>query len=118
LWFRPVFVDVFSVVGGLVRVVELFRGFAYVGVDAVFVLDAWSETHLPLARRFARLCREYGIECVLSEHEPAERLGLKLCEQANPNPALLTRDLEPATHTTKCTILHPRKGRVYRVYRP
>jgi len=45
------------------------------GLDAVLVIDAWHESHLPLARRYLELCQRHALDCRLSESRPAE-----LCE--------------------------------------
>ncbi len=120
LAYSPVFVDVFSVAAGLADPVELFRGFAEAGLEAVFYVDAWSETQLGLARRYISLCREYGLECRLAERRPAELEALETCEEEaarGRRAALLTRDLEPALRAERCVVLVPRRGTVYRVYR-
>jgi len=42
------------------------------GLDAVLVIDAWHESHLPLARRYLELCERHMLDCRLSESGPAE----------------------------------------------
>ncbi|MEL9990476.1 MAG: hypothetical protein QXP98_00995 [Thermoproteus sp.] len=90
--YRCVYVDVFSVAAALSDPEELFRGFAETGLRALFVLDAWHESHMPLARRYWRLCEEWHIECVLSEDRPAEEYAVELA--CRDGCAVLTRDVD------------------------
>ncbi|MGC9119643.1 MAG: hypothetical protein ACP5I3_11770, partial [Thermoproteus sp.] len=78
--YRRLYVDVFSIAAALSEPEELFRSAAEAGLDAVFVVDAWSETHMPLARRYLEMCRRYGLDCRLSEQKPAELYAAELCE--------------------------------------
>ncbi|MEM0184216.1 MAG: hypothetical protein QXU93_11630 [Thermoproteus sp.] len=87
-----VYVDVFSVAAAFSDKAELFRGFAEFPGRAVFVLDAWHESHMPLARRYRELCGRWAIECVLSEDRPAEEKAVELaCREGC---AVLTRDFD------------------------
>ena len=61
------YVDAFSIAASLSYPEELFRSAAESGVDAVFVIDAWHESHIPLARRYLEYCRKYGLDYRLSE---------------------------------------------------
>ncbi|MEM1925139.1 MAG: hypothetical protein QXH44_08725, partial [Pyrobaculum sp.] len=78
--YRRLYVDVFSVAASLSYPEELFKSAAEAGVNVVFVVDAWHESHMPLARRYLELCRRYGLECRLSEQKPAEQYAVELCE--------------------------------------
>jgi hypothetical protein len=69
--YRRLYVDVFSLAAALSQPEELFAPAAEAGLDAVFVVDAWHETHMSLARRYLDLCRRYGLDCRLSEAKPA-----------------------------------------------
>jgi len=60
------YVDVNSVAAALSDPEELFRSMASFPGRAVLVVDAWHETHLPLARRYLDLCRKWAVDCVLS----------------------------------------------------
>jgi len=66
------YVDVNSVAAALSDPEELFRSMANFPGKAVLVVDAWHESHLPLARRYLELCRKWMVECLLSESKPAE----------------------------------------------
>lgn len=112
--YRRVYVDVFSVAAALSSPEELFASAAEAGVDAVFVIDAWSETHLPLARRYVELCRRYGLECRLSEHKPAEAYAVELCEEeCGGECAVLTRDYDAVLAARSCVVLIFQKGRIW-----
>ncbi|MGC9117423.1 MAG: hypothetical protein ACP5I3_00360 [Thermoproteus sp.] len=114
--YRCLAVDVFSVAASLKDEEELFRGFAEAGLPAVLVLDAWSETQLPLARRYLELCAKYGLNCVLSEHRPAEEAAVELA--CRDDCAVLTRDYDALRRASELNcevpILIVRRGRVYR----
>jgi len=69
------YVDVNSVVAALRDPEELFRSMASFPGRLVLVVDAWHETHLPLVRRYLKLCRKWMVECVLSESKPACRFS-------------------------------------------
>lgn len=73
-----VVVDLFSIAAAHKHKEELFRSAAEAGLNAVFVLDAWHETHIPLARRYLELCRRYMLDCRLSERRPAEEHAVEL----------------------------------------
>lgn len=116
--YRRLYVDVFSVAASLSRPEELFRSAAEAGVDVVFVVDAWHESHLPLARRYVELCRRYGLECRLSESKPAEQYAVELCEaECGEGCAVLTRDYDAAMRAVKCAVLMFRNGRLWRAAR-
>jgi len=68
---------------------------AEAGVNAVFVVDAWHESHMPLARRYLELCQRYGLGCRLSEQRPAEVYAVELCEaECGEGCAVVTRDYD------------------------
>lgn len=46
--FQRLYVDVFSIAASLAYPEELFKSAAEAGIDAVFVIDAWHESHIPL----------------------------------------------------------------------
>ncbi|MEM1598786.1 MAG: hypothetical protein QW598_08485 [Pyrobaculum sp.] len=73
--FRCIYVDVFSVAAALSDREELFRSFSQFPGRAVFVVDAWHEAHLPLARYYTELCRKWIIDCVcrLEDSSPLRR---------------------------------------------
>ncbi|MEL9991823.1 MAG: hypothetical protein QXP98_05435 [Thermoproteus sp.] len=110
-------VDVFSVAAALRSPEELFRGFAEAGLRALFVLDAWHEAHMPLARRYWKLCEEYRLDCLLSEDKPAEEKAVELaCREGC---AVLTRDFDAVRKALELNcgapVLIARRGKVYRV---
>ena len=112
--YRRVYVDVFSLAASLNKPEELFKSAAEAGVDAVFVVDAWHESHAPLARRYLELCRRYLLECRLSEHKPAELYAVELCEaECGFGCAVLTRDFDAVVHADRCAVLILRGGRFY-----
>ncbi|MCX8135790.1 hypothetical protein [Pyrobaculum aerophilum] len=116
--YRRLYVDVFSIAASLSRPEELFTSAAEAGVDVVFVVDAWHESHLPLARRYVELCRRYGLQCRLSERMPAEIYAVELCEaECNGECAVVTRDYDAVLHASKCAVLMPRGGRFWRVFK-
>jgi hypothetical protein len=116
--YRRLYVDVFSLTASLSRPEELFASAAEAGVDAVFVIDAWHENHLPLARRYLELCCRYGLECRLSEAKPAEVYAVELCEaECGEGCAVVTRDYDAVKAAEKCTVLIFRGGRFWRVSR-
>jgi len=108
------YVDVFSVAASLSSPEELFRSAAEAGLDAVFIIDAWHETHMPLARRYLELCRRYGLDCRLSERKPAELYAVELCEaECGFGCAVVTRDFDAVVHADRCAVLILRGGRFY-----
>jgi hypothetical protein len=114
--YRRLYVDVFSIAAALSQPEELFKSAAEAGLDAVFVVDAWSETHMPLARRFLELCRRHSVDCRLSEQKPAELYAVELCEaECGEGCAVLTRDYDAALRAGKCAVLLFSKGRMWRV---
>jgi len=86
------YVDVNSVAAALSDAEELFRSMASFPGRAVLVIDAWHETHLPLARRYLELCRRWLVECLLSESKPAEALAAELA--CRDGCAVLSRDVD------------------------
>jgi hypothetical protein len=113
--YRRLYVDVFSLTASLSRPEELFASAAEAGVDAVFVIDAWHENHLPLARRYLELCRRYGLECRLSEAKPAEVYAVELCEaECGEGCAVVTRDYDAVKAAERCTVLIFQRGRFWR----
>jgi len=72
------YVDVNSVAAALKDTEKLFRSLANFPGRVVLVIDAWHESHLPLARRYLELCKKWLVECVLSESKPAEALAAEL----------------------------------------
>ena len=113
--YSRLYVDVFSIAASLSEPEELFWSAAEAGVDAVFVVDAWHENHLPLARRYLDLCRRYGLDCRLSERKPAEVYAVELCEaECGAGCAVVTRDYDAVKAAEKCTVLIFRGGRFWR----
>jgi hypothetical protein len=116
--YRRLYVDVFSVAASLAYPEELFRSAAEAGVNAVFIIDAWHESHMPLARRYLELCRRYGLDCRLSESKPAEVYAVELCEtECGAGCAVVTRDYDAVKAAERCTVLIFRGGRFWRAVR-
>jgi len=96
------YVDVNSVAAALSDPEELFRSMANFPGRAVLVIDAWHETHLPLARRYLELCRKWMVECVLSESKPAEAYAAELaCREGC---AVLSRDVDVVKAVGNCGV--------------
>ena len=113
--YRRLYIDVFSVAASLSQSEELFRSAAEAGVDAVFVIDAWHESHMPLARRYLELCRRYGLDCRLSEQKPAEIYAVELCDaECGAGCAVVTRDYDAVKAAERCTVLIFQRGRFWR----
>jgi hypothetical protein len=113
--YRRLYVDVFSMAASLSRPEELFVSATEAGVDAVFVVDAWHESHMPLARRYLELCRRYGLDCRLSEQKPAEVYAVELCEaECGVGCAVVTRDYDAVKAAAKCAVLIFQRGRFWR----
>ena len=113
--YRRIYVDVFSIAASLAVPEELFASAAEAGLDAVFVVDAWHENHLPLARRYLELCQHYGLDCRLSEQKPAEIYAVELCEaECGVGCAVVTRDYDAVKAAERCTVLIFRGGRFWR----
>jgi hypothetical protein len=113
--YRKIYVDVFSVAASLAVPEELFASAAEAGVNAVFVVDAWHESHMPLARRYLELCRRYGLDCRLSEQKPAEVYAAELCEaECGAGCAVVTRDYDAVLRAERCTVLIFKGGRFWR----
>jgi len=116
--YRRIYVDVFSVAASLSQPEELFASAAEAGVNAVFVVDAWHETHMSLARRYLYLCRRYGLDCRLSESKPAEVHAVELCEaECGAGCAVVTRDYDAVKAAEKCAVLIFQRGRFWRALR-
>jgi hypothetical protein len=116
--YRRIYVDVFSVAASLSQPEELFVSAAEAGLDAVFVVDAWHESHMPLARRYLELCRRYGLDCRLSESKPAEVYAAELCEtECGAGCAVVTRDYDAVKAAERCAVLIFRGGRFWRAVR-
>jgi hypothetical protein len=114
--YRRLYVDVFSIAASLSQPEELFRSAAEAGLDAVFVVDAWHESHMPLARRYLELCRRYGLDCRLSEQKPAEMYAVELCEaECGAGCAVVTGDYDAVKAAERCAVLIFRGGRFWRV---
>jgi len=86
------YVDVNSVAAALKDPEELFRSMASFPGRAVLVIDAWNETHMPLARRYLEYCRKWMVDCVLSESKPAEAYAAELA--CRDGCATLSRDVD------------------------
>jgi len=113
--YRRLYVDVFSLAASLAVPEELFASAAEAGVNAVFVVDAWHESHMSLARRYLDLCRRYGLDCRLSEHKPAEVYAVELCEaECGAGCAVVTRDYDAVKAAERCTVLIFQRGRFWR----
>jgi hypothetical protein len=113
--YRRLYVDVFSVAASLAVPEELFWSAAEAGVNAVFVVDAWHESHMSLARRYLDLCRRYGLDCRLSEQKPAEVYAVELCEaECGAGCAVVTRDYDAVKAAERCAVLIFQRGRFWR----
>jgi hypothetical protein len=113
--YRRLYVDVFSMAASLAVPEELFASAAEAGVNAVFVIDAWHESHMPLARRYLELCQRYGLDCRLSEQKPAEIYAVELCEaECGEGCAVVTRDYDAVKAAAKCAVLIFQNGRFWR----
>jgi len=113
--YRRLYVDVFSIAASLSQPEELFASAAEAGIKAVFVVDAWHESHMSLARRYLDLCRRYGLDCRLSEAKPAEVYAVELCEaECGAGCAVVTRDYDAVKASERCTVLIFRGGRFWR----
>jgi hypothetical protein len=116
--YRRLYIDVFSLAASLSQPEELFASAAEAGLDAVFVVDAWHESHMPLARRYLELCRRYGLDCRLSEQKPAEVHAVELCEaECGAGCAVVTRDYDAVKAAERCTVLIFQRGRFWRAVR-
>jgi len=113
--YRRLYIDVFSLAASLSQPEELFASAAEAGVNAVFVIDAWHESHMSLARRYLDLCRRYGLDCRLSEQKPAEVYAVELCEaECGAGCAVVTRDYDAVKAAERCTVLIFQRGRFWR----
>ncbi len=114
--YRRIYVDVFSVAASLSQPEELFKSAAEADLDAVFVIDAWHESHMPLARRYLELCRRHMLDCRFSEQKPAEVYAVELCEaECGEGCAVVTRDYDAVIRAGRCAVLILRGGRFWRV---
>jgi len=97
---------------------ELFKSAAEADLDAVFVIDAWHESHMPLARRYLELCRHHMLDCRLSEQKPAEVYAVELCEaECGEGCAVVTRDYDAVKAAERCAVLIFQRGRFWRAVR-
>ena len=113
--YRRLYIDVFSLAASLSQPEELFASAAEAGLDAVFVVDAWHETHMSLARRYLDLCRRYGLDCRLSERKPAEIYAAELCDaECGERCAVVTRDYDAVKVAKRCAVLIFQRGRFWR----
>jgi hypothetical protein len=113
--YRRLYIDVFSIAASLAVPEELFTSAAEAGVNAVFVVDAWHESHMSLARRYLDLCRRYGLDCRLSESKPAEVYAVELCEaECSAGCAVVTRDYDAVKAAERCVVLIFQRGRFWR----
>lgn len=113
--YHRLYVDVFSIAVSLARPEEIFHSAAEAGLDAVFIIDAWGEVHLRLARRYIELCETYGLDCRLAERGPAELYAVELCEtECGAGCAVVTRDFDAVLAAGRCAVLIFRGGRFYR----
>jgi len=113
--YRRLYIDVFSIAASLSQPEELFASAAEAGADAVFIIDAWHENHLPLARRYVELCQRHGLDCRLSEQKPAEIYAAELCDaECGEGCAVMTRDYDAVKTATKCAVLIFQNGKFWR----
>jgi hypothetical protein len=116
--YRRLYIDVFSMAASLAYPEELFASATEASLDAVFVIDAWHESHMPLARRYLELCQRYGLDCRLSEAKPAEVYAAELCEaECGAGCAVVTRDYDAVKAAERCTVLIFQKGMFWRATR-
>ena len=113
--YRRLYVDVFSMAASLSRPEELFASAAEAGLDAVFLIDAWHENHLPLARRYLEMCQRYGLDCRLSEQKPAEVYAAELCDaECGAGCAVVTRDYDAVLRAERCAVLIFQGGKFWK----
>jgi len=96
------YVDANSIAAALSDPEELFRSMANFPGRTVLVIDAWNETHMPLARRYLELCRKWMVECILSESKPAEAYAAELA--CRDSCAVLSRDVDVVKAAGGCGI--------------
>jgi len=99
---RCLYVDANSVAAALSDPEELFRSMANFPGKVTLVIDAWSETHMPLARRYLEYCRKWMVECVLSESKPAEAYAAELA--CRDGCAVLSRDVDVVKVAGNCGV--------------
>jgi len=68
----------------------------------VLVVDAWHETHLPLARRYLELCKKWMVDYILSESKPAEAYAAELA--CRDRCAVLSRDVDAVKAVGNCGV--------------
>jgi len=113
--YRRLYIDVFSIAASLSQPEELFASAAEAGADAVFIIDAWHENHLPLARRYMEQCQRHGLDCRLSEQKPAEVYAAELCDaECGEGCAVLTRDYDAVKTAAKCAVLIFQNGKFWK----
>jgi len=96
------YVDVNSVAAALKDPEELFKSMASFPGRAILVIDAWHESHLPLAKHYLELCRKWMVDCVLSESKPAEAYAAELaCREGC---AVLSRDVDVVKAASSCGV--------------
>ena len=84
----------------------------------MLVIDAWHESHMPLARRYLELCQRHALDCRLSESRPAEVHAAELCEaECGEGCAVVTRDYDAALRAGRCAVLIFQRGRLWRALR-
>jgi len=96
------YVDVNSVAAALSDPEELFRSMANFPGKAVLVIDAWHESHLPIARRYLDLCKKWAVVCLLSESKPAEAYAAELA--CRDGCAVLSRDVDVVKAVGGCGV--------------
>jgi len=96
------YVDANSIAAALSNPEELFRSMANFPGRVVLVIDAWNETHVPLARRYLDLCRKWMVNCILSESKPAEAYAAELA--CRDGCAVLSRDVDVVKAAEGCGI--------------
>jgi len=99
---KCLYVDVNSVAAALSDAEELFRSMADFPGRVVLIVDAWHESHLPLARRYLDLCRKWMVECILSESKPAEAYAAELA--CRDGCAVLSRDVDAVKAVGNCGV--------------
>jgi len=96
------YVDANSVAAALSDPEELFRSMTNFPGKVVLVIDAWNETHMPLARRYLEYCRKWMVDCILSESKPAEAYAAELACRGGC--AVLSRDVDVVKAVGGCGI--------------
>ncbi len=82
----------------------------------MLVIYAQHETHTPLARRCAELCRKHMLDCRLWETGPAEIHTAELCElECGDGRAVVKRYYDAALRAERCAVLIFQRGKFWRV---